>query len=200
MAAIARLCEKVIWLNEGKIIAQGLATDIISRYLSSQSSANARWECSEHGLLNSARGRILSATVGTLDENNIHLIDFSATFAIELVYQILQPMRFTAGFRLRNEAGLTIFVSSEGDTTDWGFRTREPGIYNSRVVIPGGMLSPGSYFLTFGLYVENVQVIDRHEDALSFEISASGSPVSDGRDGVITPILTWEVRRNGNTN
>jgi len=67
-------------------------------------------------------------------------------------------------------------------------------------MIPGGVLRPGSYFLTFGLYVENAEIIDRHENALTFEITPDESPLSDGRDGIITPILRWEVKRIDNGN
>jgi lipopolysaccharide transport system ATP-binding protein len=198
MAAITGFCGSAIWVNEGKIEARGKSTDIVSRYLSSLSTGNSRWERPQSVSQNS-RARILSAEVRASNAKAINQIDFPDTFAIELVYQILKPMRCTAGFRLKNDTGIDILCSCEADTTDWGIEVREPGIYHARAIVPGGLLRPGSYLLTFGLFIENIETIDRYENALTFEITSIDS-LSDGRDGVLTPFLKWEVERINNQN
>jgi lipopolysaccharide transport system ATP-binding protein len=116
-------------------------------------------------------------------------------FYIDTIYETLRPMRsLTVSLGITNSQGIPIFYSHEGDSTDWESRDRPIGRYHSRCVIPGGLLKPGFHFVSVKLYVENVEIIDRHDDIIALEVSNSGSPAQDGRTGVISPILQWQVR------
>jgi hypothetical protein len=84
-------------------------------------------------------------------------------------------------------------VSSERDSTNLENEFREVGRYRTVCNIPGKLLRNGLYYLNIGAYIENREVLDQQQNVLAFDVSTVGCPAMDGRLGVISPILHWDV-------
>jgi lipopolysaccharide transport system ATP-binding protein len=195
MGAISQLCRSAVWVEKGRVAGRGPAADVIARYVTATSAADGQW--SANGELSGGQpARMLRAAVCASDGQPGSCVGFSRPFSFEFLYEIREPMCYTVTLRLRNQTGLTIFTSSERDTTDWGLQPRPPGIYRARVRIPGGLLAVGAYSLTFGVFDTVWEPIDRRENALTFEIAPDVNCTIN--EGVITPFLDWDVERQGN--
>jgi lipopolysaccharide transport system ATP-binding protein len=192
MGVIAELCRRVFWLDQGRVRKCGGAQDVITTYLKSHAGGKPNW----FRPAKAAKTRVSLQAVQLLSGENdpIEVVEFKEPFQIEIVYEVFQPVEgCTIALCLRNVEGLKVIVSSERDSTRLDEVTREVGRYRAVCAFPGGLLRHGLYYLTVGAYIENRETIDRYENLLAFEISAVDSPATDGRQGVVTPILPWHV-------
>jgi hypothetical protein len=74
---------------------------------------------------------------------------------------------------------------------------RQPGRHVSRCVIPGNLLNPDRYVLSFNAGMPNVRNFARLDGVLVFEIekiAGFGEYLHFRRAGIVNPRLNWEVR------
>ena len=91
-----------------------------------------------------------------------------------------------------NEFGASVLSSADTDDATSMRRKWQIGSHIARCTIPGKLLSPGRYLLTFSEPSEGGDIL--HDGLISFTIGAYGSPgVRDGRRDVISPLLPWET-------
>ena len=196
LGAIIDLCQSVAWLHEGRVSMLGKPQEIVTRYLERGIKSKPQWLRPKDSL----RPRVSLLSVRLLSENGTELdiVPFEESFQFEIFYEVSKPLQgCTAGLRLRNAQNTTVLVSSERDLTSLEMQVRQPGRYRALCKFPGGLLQVGIYYLSVGMYIEGFEIIDRYENLLAFEISPSNSSLTDGRDGVIAPILSWQVEFNG---
>jgi lipopolysaccharide transport system ATP-binding protein len=126
-------------------------------------------------------------------------VDMEEPFAVEMEYEIQRKVdNLQIGFRLSTADGTAVLTSSDMDGSCCNGRVRLPGLYHARCLLPGGLLSPQSYHLSFGAHVPGVQVHFFLETALELTVARThprGATVDDKRQGVICPVLPWNVRR-----
>jgi lipopolysaccharide transport system ATP-binding protein len=196
LGTIIELCQSVAWLHEGRICMLGKSQEIVSAYLARGIKSKPQWLRPKDSL----RSRVSLLSVRLLSENGTELdiVSFEECFQFEISYEVSKPLQgCTAALRLRNVQGTTVLISSEKDSTSLEMQMRRPGRYRALCKFPGGLLQVGIYHLSVGVYIERSEVIDRYENLLTFEISPSSSTLTDGRDGVIAPVLSWCVEFNG---
>jgi lipopolysaccharide transport system ATP-binding protein len=198
LGIIHRLCERAILLRQGQVHSAGAVADVIRDYLSENLSHEGRWERPE-ALPRGNDVSLLSARVVDKDGTVTGLVHCEDGFRLEVDYEVVRTVpNFEVGISLRNGQGITVFVSLDSDTGDWPERTRQPGTYRSSCAIPGHLLAPGTYSLTFAAHIINQQTFDFVQDALTFEVAETGCirfKRNDRRDGVIMPVLPWTIRR-----
>jgi lipopolysaccharide transport system ATP-binding protein len=202
MAAIGRLCQRAIWLDQGRIVADGPAHQVVAAYMTSETGTSAvrKWP----DATNAPGGRYTRLRAVTVRTNNGEVsdsIDIRRPFTVEISFDVIQPgALLLPHFSLRNGAGFTAFVAVDLDP-EWRGKPRPKGNYTSIAHVPGNLLAEGSHFLN--CYIRTLNP-DSNEvkvpNAISFTIvdssegdSARGDFAKD-MPGVVRPLLEWETR------
>jgi len=195
MGAIAQLCERVLWLENGQLKLTGPASEVVASYLSSGMQGRATWNPSSPQP-EDIEVWLRSARLLSTDGQPTAIVDFDSRFKIEVAYKVIKPVRnLFIAYRLFDSMGNIVFESMDTDTTGLKGSTRQPGQYLSTCKLPGGLLKPGHYQLSIFSFIERVKKIEHYESALTFDVSEVGYRLNDKRLGVVTPVLEWEVNR-----
>ncbi len=203
MNAVTRLCERVIWLNGGRIQSDGEAKKVVGEYLHEQSKTGAeqRWDISEDAPGNEY-ARLRGVRVCDEDGNTIHSADIGRPVGVEMTYEILQPGKvMVANLHFFDESGTCIFVSHDWDS-GWRDTPRTTGEFKSTVWIPGNFLSEGTVFVGAALSTYKPMEVHFVEwDAVTFNVVDSLDGDTARGDfagpipGVIRPVLKWDSRK-----
>lgn len=201
MAAITRLCERAILLDDGRVHRDGPATDVVSAYLRAGFGTTAvrEWPDPEK---RPHRDIVALCAVRVRDEQGAiaETIDIRRPVLLEMEYETWLPnyvlMPF---FALSNDEGVVAFTSNDLDP-EWRGRPRPLGRYVSTVRIPGNFLAEGLMFVTAGLNTTNPdQKQFKERDVVAFQVvdsldgdSARGDSAKRVR-GVVRPLLNWKT-------
>ncbi|RMF29403.1 MAG: ATP-binding cassette domain-containing protein, partial [Chloroflexi bacterium] len=206
MPSITRLCERVILLDEGRIIADGPAHQVVSAYLNSGLGTTAAREWPD---LAKAPGddvvRLRAVRVRTEDGRVTDAVDIRQAVGIEMEYEVLRPGHLLMPYyNVFNQDGVKLFTAIDQDPP-WRRRPRPPGRYVSTAWIPGNFLAEGTLFI--GPAMRTKEPMIRHflvRDAIAFQVvdsmdgdSVRGDWVGD-LGGVIRPSLKWTTRYSPN--
>ena len=200
MAAITRLCRRVVLLEQGHITTDGTPHDVVNRYLSSSWKTGALREWTEQ---EEAPGdevvRLRRVRVRTEDGEAIAAVDIRKSFGIEVCYDLLEDGHaLVPVIELYNDEGTELF-STHDTSIDWRRRLRARGRYTSTVWIPGNLLAEGSFFVRVSVMSHFPATVQHaHErNAVAFQVidnqtggSARGDYVGP-MPGVVRPLLEW---------
>jgi lipopolysaccharide transport system ATP-binding protein len=202
MPAITRLCERVILLDEGRVLHDGPSYQVIRTYLNSGLGTSAAREWSDP---TKAPGndvvRLRAVRVRTEDGVITEAIDIRRPFGIDIEYQVL-----TSGYvlvpscRFFNEEGIHLFTTLDSDPA-WRLRPRPEGHYVSTAWIPGNLLAEGTLFVGALVNTFNPPIVHVHEpEAVAFQVvdslegdAARGDYAGQMR-GVMRPLLQWSTQ------
>mgnify|MGYP005846006273 CR=1 FL=1 len=202
MPAITRLCKRAILIDQGRVVMDGPAQNVVGAYIVGGHGPKAvrEWPCAEEAP-GGEISRLRSVRVKTQDGNTTAVIDIREPVIIEIEYDVIKAgYVLLPHFELFNGEGNPIFISLDQDAA-WRKRPRPIGTYISRAVIPGNLLSEGLVFVepantTLDPIVPQFCV----RDAVAFQVidshdgnSARGDWVGD-LPGIVRPMLSWETR------
>jgi len=200
MAAITRLCKRVIWLDKGRIKKDGPANEVVNDYLSEcwKATAEREWNDTSKAPGNDVV-RIRKVRVRKVDGQTTAEVDIRRPVGIEMVYDVLQPGQvLTPSFDLFNEQGVHIFAVHDVGQR-WRREPRPAGQYVSTVWIPGNCLSEGHMLVQASIlsYIPITVLHTREPNVVTFQVvdpqegdSARGDyagPVP----GAMRPLLDW---------
>ncbi|MGE0882722.1 MAG: ABC transporter ATP-binding protein [Blastocatellales bacterium] len=202
MPAVLRLCNRVILLDRGQVVADGEAQQITRLYLHSDSGSPAErvWPDDE-----TAPGdqiaRLQSVTVRNAQGKVAEAIDICQPFQIEVKYRNLQQvLRPTVFLQFRNEDGVLLFQTNDYNNRRWWQLRREPGPVHVVCHIPGNFFAEGRIFVTAGIGTYNPNVLHALEhDAVAFQVFDRSEGIGVRGDyvgewpGVLRPMLQWTV-------
>jgi ABC-type polysaccharide/polyol phosphate transport system ATPase subunit len=199
MAAIARLCRRVLWLNAGEVVRIGPAEEVVEAYQNSAwSLAAGHLSTRKGGSHRSDIGEILAVTLHSPDGKQIGAAKASEEVRVRILHRFAPA---SAGYSAR----YTIHVKARGAVA---FRSRPsrdipiegPGVYTAEVSIPANLLADT-------IYTVDVNVVGwktRHDyvpmvaaNALTFQVFAPDSQQRDAIGGVVAPQLSWRFAAGG---
>jgi lipopolysaccharide transport system ATP-binding protein len=191
MSAVAHLCSKAMWIADGQQRELSDTLSVISNYIHSTPS--------KHIYVDKTRTdkRVQLTSLVSRDSAGHQKSTFHANEDVYVSLRLMvqdRPSKFRTGIRINKTNYGTIFTSCDTDS-DGPSRNRAVGEYQITCKIPKLLLSPGMYTVTAAADVPMLAILFEVEDAISFEISevgAVGSNISDGRLGIIRPLLTWQ--------
>jgi lipopolysaccharide transport system ATP-binding protein len=200
MGAVARLCGRCLWLDNGRLEMSGEPGMVISRYLSSKGGMSAEYSMAQSSKApRNGRFALRAVRVKDRDGNAQASIDARHDCFIEIEYQLVGPIPgLRVGYRLLASDGSVLLSSTD---RDGGRRTEAdclPGVYVSRCTIPGGLLNRGRYSISLGIDIPKVESILFIDNIVSFDIEIAGDlggTRSDNRLGFICPHLPWDVEQ-----
>ncbi|MBI4314609.1 MAG: ABC transporter ATP-binding protein [Chloroflexi bacterium] len=190
MGAIAELCQRAILLDHGRIVEMGEVNGVVRAYLSSvaekaESAAIAPPEVD--------KGVTLQRVAVYDDEmRNRSELDYRYPFRLRLDFNVTKPIsQLSPWLSLTNQYGVVVFTT----WIDYQ-QPYEPGHYTAVGVIPGQLLTPGSYYVSVGAEHYRVEAYHYAPQCLSFDI-INTDPSFDGTLpgwGVIHPKLDWHIQ------
>jgi lipopolysaccharide transport system ATP-binding protein len=196
MGIITRLCDYGLWLDAGKIAAQGAIDPVVRQYLESSAAADARYE---HGDQDAAPGndvvRLRGVNVRDDTGRIVASLDARRRAFIEIEHAVLRRSPLRTSFRLVSADGAILFTSTDADEDERHGLEREPGVYVSRCEIPARLLKRGLYFVTVMSDISMVKTNFSIENAVSFSVDVIDGIFEDNRLGVLAPALSWQVER-----
>jgi lipopolysaccharide transport system ATP-binding protein len=202
MPAVTRLCGRVVFLDGGKIVADGPSHQVVSQYLTSDhgTSAAREWPPLEKAP-GSGVVRLCAVRVRTEDGEISAVVDIRKSVAIEMEYEVLKPgYIFHPHFSFQNQEGVNLFTAQDVDPA-WRGRRRPPGRYLSTCWIPGnffneGMMCVGSCMRT--LQPNTLHFLERDAVAFqvvdSFEGDTARGDYPEPVPGAVRPLFKWETR------
>jgi lipopolysaccharide transport system ATP-binding protein len=199
MQAISRLCNRAYWLDGGVVAAEGVAEEVVSRYLQEASGGGAHVSFALEQAPGTAALRLASARV--IDENSetVHTVDVREPIGIEVRFVVLEDAGpLFPKIKLGNDRGEVVFNALD---TDPRWRTSaEPGTYTCTAWIPPNLLNEGVIAVDVtiasfgaGRLVNHLNVpslLQFHVTDPSLGDTAKGLFTGQLRGGV-RPLLNW---------
>ncbi len=195
--SITALCPRTILMHKGRLEMDGPTEGVIAHYIAGNAveGGTLAWQ---DGLANPGITEFRLHRISILNRNGqiSSSLDIHNPFTIQVEYQVLEPIHNSrVAFRLINREGIVIINSFDVDNPD-NPTTKMPGHYITTCVIPGDLLSPGSYLLSVGADIQSIKVLVHAEHALGFFIVDTGEVGwyrGGKRLGVIWPHLDWHT-------
>jgi lipopolysaccharide transport system ATP-binding protein len=198
MVAVQNLCARTIWLNEGRIIADGAPTTLVNDYLKRGISLRLTEEWDD---ISTAPGnehvRIRMIKVRSENEQLTGPITMQTPVICEIGFWNLTVQKSLAiTLHLKTEDGTIAFGTSSVLARGWQERAFPRGYFLASCHIPGGLLNSGVYRFKILVVRDHSVVIYEKEDVISFEVKDSRDPSTGwyGRlAGVVRPELEWNI-------
>jgi lipopolysaccharide transport system ATP-binding protein len=196
LVAMQSLCDRAIWINEGRMVDKGSTSQVISNYLQTNFSAQTEqlWNDSATAPGNDMV-RLHRVCVRPEDGSGSDMTTMQTPLAIEVEFWNLIPdARLHITIHLYTEQQIVAFTT--GSLTDpiWRDRPFPVGLFRSVCHIPGSFLNSGTHRVLL-LVVQNLDtVIYRHEDILTFDVHDLEKRPGHwlGKEpGVVQPALQW---------
>ncbi len=189
MAAVKSLCTRAIVLEHGKTVFEGGTDEAIDFYLLTNQFSGFKNEYINDHLEGSG-----ISNLRIVDKANKNRTEFGFDEPITIICEILIEEKYLnahIGFRVVDLKEQIIF------TTEFKLSSKieRAGIFAFEVEIPHKFLVPNTYYITFGLHMPNVIMIDYLENCLSFQIVETGSDfhIYQGRDfGCVFVNFEWK--------
>lgn len=202
MAAVNRLCKRAILIDEGRIIKNGLAHEVVNSYLNSGLSASAirEWMDPERAPRNDIV-RLRAVRVRTKEGEIVDVVDIRKPFCIEMEYDVLKSdYILNPYYSFNNEEGVLAFITEDSDPA-WRRRPRPAGRYISAAWLPGNFLAEGMYYIGAGIE-SGAPVINcfLEKNVIAFQVvdHLEGDSVRGdwgGKwPGIVRPLLEWETK------
>jgi len=199
MAAIMRLCQRVLWFERGRLCDSGDCEQIVARYLTSSTEEAGEVIYGDNGDEAPGSDFVRLEAIRVRSGNGLvtHLLDVRLPFTLEVQYRILkQANNLRVGVRLNAHDGTVVLTSTDMDDHDE--LIREPGVYVSRCEIPAELLNYGQYYVAVGCDFPMVCTHFNVDPALAFHIEQTGGAgghINDGRTGLLRLRLPWKMER-----
>jgi lipopolysaccharide transport system ATP-binding protein len=202
LGAVIRLCDRCIWLNEGRVVRDGVPSEIVNAYLKEGTSnqAERRWSSSQAPGDDSLR--LFAVRICQPAGIPNAAIDITKPFDIEIETEVLKPTpEAGAGLRVLTADGYIALHTMEIMNGE-RLATRR-GRRVSVCHLPAYTLNAGTYVLSVGVAVANNRVIFYAENVLRWSVEAVSPEMASyspqAWTGVIGPGLAkWSVRESAN--
>lgn len=199
MVAVQNLCERAIWLHNGRLVHEGDTSEVISRYLSMSHEVNTEqvWHDKE-----SAPGddivRLHRVRIRPEGGQPTDTITMTTPLVVEVEYWNLSPgEKLHVCLQFDTEQQIVAFSTSSNETDPMTQDRPLPGgLFRSVCRVPSNLLNAGLHRVRVLILRNGVKIILRKEDAISFEVVELEERVGAwyGKEpGVVRPKLLWET-------
>ncbi len=200
MVAVQSLCDRVMWLDEGRTVDIGDPPEIIGSYLKTAYSTEFEsvWQDREEAPGND---RIRIRRVALYPEGGApgEAITIRTPFIFEVEYWNLDPgAHLDARVHLFNQQGTLVFASAPIGESAWHDRPFPEGLFRSVCHVPGDLLNEGIHRIELAILKDQKHPVFRLKDAVTFEIqhAVERRGAFYGRwPGAVHPHLVWETSR-----
>jgi lipopolysaccharide transport system ATP-binding protein len=199
LSAVSRLCRNCILLEEGRLVARGATSDVISTYVKRGTEDSGADRLFEGPMMPGARGKIRRIRVENAQAEANGSVELTEPFYVLVDYEVAERARgLVVSIEVHSEElGIAIISLSDGELNHALLDQREPGQYRARVKIPDRILNTGAYHVRSGM-VQARTVIDAAEGPV-FQIDDHTGIVGalgyDRKSAVTALQLPWLTER-----
>ncbi len=210
MPSIVNLCRRAILLNDGKVVTDGQAAEVVQHYLATARSAGGEvvWPDPTQAPGNDIVRLHPVRTLQDGIDGSTADVDISKDVLIQIEYwNLREGAPLYSSIWLRTGMGIDVLASgnakSVSSTEDAWYGGPHPrGLFQSVCCIPCNFLNEGRYSVTaiLGKVPNNTLVLE--EDLLSFHVHDTGEMRKEfygGWLGVVRPRLAWYTEYIGST-
>lgn len=196
MGAVKRLCQKTIYLGQGRLQAMGPTDQVIGQYISQGLAMEGSmvWEEEDpHG--GDKHLRLHALTLRNSQGGTATDFDFLEPIWVEFAYTVEVAARVRLTLKIFNDEGVLVFVTGEAELHP-EVPMKLPGRHVSVCKIPGHLLNDDRYFVSVSADIPNYKMLTSHENVLSFQVHASSGIAArrDGVYGLICPAIEWDMQ------
>lgn len=201
LSAIANLCNKVVYLKNGKIIKIGPPNSVIETYLEDIKNETNNMKHINARIHNNEIASLISVKVKNEHDKNTVTFDITKPITIEIKFEIKKTGYWVGNnIQISNAQSVLLFNSPEDINQTPANIPKMTGVYVSKCLIPGNLLAEGifSVRVTFITYKDGKLIEIDVPDAISFEVIDISSRKSvKGKStgtfpGIMRPKLKWE--------
>ena len=190
MAAITRLCDRVLWLNAGEVVKIGDPEEVVAEYQNSARTFTGR-RLKGRGTHKNEYGELTSVSLLSPLGHEVGAVRREDEVLIQVGIRMDQT-DVAVRFMVHVTKGATLAFRVASD----GFQIDRPGVYFAVLRIP-------PYILAETMYSLNIEAVIMRPtskssltayNALTFRVF---DPANDRRDqlgGVVAPAVTWDFR------
>jgi len=198
MAAVQQLCDRAIWLDEGRIRRDGPAKPVVAEYLQvgADAALEQTWPSIEAAPGNEVV-RLRRVAVTATDGQPASTLAVHDAFTLAIEYWNLVPgTHLNISLTVHNQDGTCVLSTPSITDPHWHGRPFVSGLYRSVCRIPAHLLNDGVYRITVLVVRDLAHIVYWHDDAITFEVqdSAHGRGGYYGKwIGAVRPVLDWET-------
>ncbi|OKH54247.1 hypothetical protein NIES2101_07710 [Calothrix sp. HK-06] len=174
MAAVSKLCNKGLFMKQGRMLYQGDCAKAIQMYMSSDSVS------SQENSLDFSRRRVKPKDVKIVDawllrngERTEEFLFGDRDSELVIVVEISKQVTFSVELLLRDAQDLPIAFSPSGLSKDWEIEGEAGSRVTIRCKLPEMNLAQGKYSIDLILAIPATKLLDYVESGLFFIISNS---------------------------
>ena len=190
MAAITRLCDRVLWLNDGEVVKMGDPEEVVAEYQNSaRSFSGKRLKGNRRGGYKNEHGELLSVSLLSPDGHEVGAVRREDEVLVKVGIRMDKDdvlVRFMV--RVTQGAALAFRVASEY------FPVERPGTYALVLKIPANILAETMYALSVEAVI-NLQNGSKTTitafNALTFRVFDPSNTRRDQLGGVVAPTVAW---------
>lgn len=209
MPSILNLCERAILLENGGVVADGPAVDVVQRYLATSRSVGGEVVWADPATAPGSHAVRLHAARIVQDDGlgSTADVDIARDVYVDVEYWVTQEgAPIFVSLWLRDRVGTDVLASGNARSmslTDdgWSGRPHPRGLYRSRCRIPGNFLNDGRYSVTVILgKLPSMEPVVLEEDVLVFDVTDTGVMRKEwygGWIGTVRPRLAWYTEPRG---
>jgi lipopolysaccharide transport system ATP-binding protein len=199
LSAVNRLCRNCILLEEGRLVAHGPTSDVISNYISRATGHRAMDRVFEEPLAPGARGKIRRIRVESAEGTAGASLELTDPFYVVVDYEVAEPLRgLIVSIEIHSEElGMAIISLSDGELNHALLDQRQIGRYRARVKIPDHILNTGAYRVRSGM-VQARTVLDVAEGwifQVEDHIGIVGALGYDRKSAITALQLPWTTEQ-----
>ncbi len=192
LGSIASLCNKVLYLKNGKIEAFGPTDPILKQYFQDSLSSSCV-TFSEN-----TKSPIYFKAISLQDETGTKTqdLDLRYPFSISLIYHCESPqVNIELSLRVHSAKGDVVFTSLQSEQSPDILAFKREDTRQASVTIPGSFLVPGTYYVSAYAHESFGRILDQKEHCLSFTIHDTGGGITRYKDyanlGAVLVHLQW---------
>jgi lipopolysaccharide transport system ATP-binding protein len=198
MVALQSLCDRAIWLHQGKVMKEGASSSVVSHYLKTSFSTltDRVWTDRETAPGNHQvrLHRVCVRPVGGVPSDAITV---RSSFLLEFEYWNQQSdANLALSFQLYNEQGILIFAFGRIQEPEWGSNI-PLGLLRDICHIPGDLLNSGMHRVE--LFIgKNQDLVYQHHDVLVFDVRDCAEMRGEWYGewpGAVRPMLDWTIEQ-----
>jgi lipopolysaccharide transport system ATP-binding protein len=159
MAAVKSLCERSVFLENGKITFDSYTTDVIARYF--KKSEDSKGKSIE-------ANKIITISIVDKDFNSFNEIQAEKEYFLYIKIEIKEILNAKFGFTIFNDEQIGLLSSLSSDNEIY----LEKGMNELMVQLQTDLLHNGSYYIEGALF-SNYDIFYQNENLLSFRILRS---------------------------
>jgi lipopolysaccharide transport system ATP-binding protein len=199
MVAVQNLCNRAIWLQDGKMIADSSANDVVMQYLQAANPGLREqvWDDPERAPGNDLV-RLKRLTVRPAEGDPEEAITMETPFVVDVEFWNLTPDLFLdVRMHLYTEYDVVALGADTSYEPEWHGRQFPIGVFRSQCYVPGNWLNSGNYRVGVEIVKDGRRkVYVQESDWLTFDITELGERggSSFGKErGIFRPRLPWKT-------